>query len=294
MDFNGDGYNDIISGSWPGELYLFSGNADGTFAKSTRLRDQDGALIDEGSASAVYAVDWNDDGDLDLIVGNISGDVHLLTNEGTRNEPAFGDATPLRAGDKQIKAPGGDAGPTVVDWDDDSRLDLIVGCGDGSVLWYRNTGTDEDGSVQLAPAQPLIEKRASYSNMGTSTSEPAPGMRAKVHAVDYNNDGLLDLLVGDFGTETVHEEELTEQQRAEKAELDQAWRDLIDEYEAIIREHGAASETGREELATLTDRLNELSRKRAQYRQVGDFAYRGNVWLMLRKPAEQAETAGEG
>ena len=39
--------------------------------------------------SAPTAVDIDGDGDLDLVVGDASGQIHLLENEGTATDPAF-------------------------------------------------------------------------------------------------------------------------------------------------------------------------------------------------------------
>jgi hypothetical protein len=44
--------------------------------------------------------------------------------------------------------------PFAADWDGDGRPDLLVGAGDGSVLWYRNVRST--GSPELAAAQVLI------------------------------------------------------------------------------------------------------------------------------------------
>ena len=77
MDLDGDGL-DVISGSWPGELYFFRRESDGKFAAGEKLKDPSGTPISFGSASTVFAVDWDSDGDLDLLLGNINGGVGAL------------------------------------------------------------------------------------------------------------------------------------------------------------------------------------------------------------------------
>ena len=152
VDLNGDGNVDLLSGSWPGELFWFAGDGDGDFAAPVMLQDKNGDFInigggirddgdriritgnatfektDEGTfvyyhgqrlestaerpisitgrASVVHAADWDDDGDHDLIVGDIAGRVYLLTNEGSATDMQFGAEQSLQAGDKKIRVPG--------------------------------------------------------------------------------------------------------------------------------------------------------------------------------------------
>ena len=63
MDLNSDGRPDIISGSWPGQLYFFAGKKKG-FAKGEQLKGKDGKALKPGSASTAFATDW--DGDLEV------------------------------------------------------------------------------------------------------------------------------------------------------------------------------------------------------------------------------------
>ena len=85
MDFDGDGVRDILSGSWPGPIYLFRGRKDGfaapekvtladgatAFDEPKKIRYVDGGVTKEGTtgqATVPFAVDWDGDGDLDLLV----------------------------------------------------------------------------------------------------------------------------------------------------------------------------------------------------------------------------------
>jgi hypothetical protein len=86
VDLDGDGRTDLLSGSWPGEIYFFRRQPDGTFAAAQALKGPDGKPINIGSGSAVFAVDWNGDGKLDLLVGTLLGEVSFLAN-GARERP---------------------------------------------------------------------------------------------------------------------------------------------------------------------------------------------------------------
>jgi hypothetical protein len=141
-----------------------------------------------GTASAVHAADWDGDGDLDLIVGEIGGNVYLVPNEGTAKAWAFGKERQLTAGGKPLRVEG-DAGPFVADWDGDGKADLLVGAGDGSVSLFRNVGTAKE--PKLAAAQQLVSPGEAHYG-ADAPQEPRRGMRAKVCVADWNGDGRLD------------------------------------------------------------------------------------------------------
>jgi len=72
VDFDGDGRQDILAGSWPGEIYVFRRQEDGHFAAGKVLTDAKGKAINVGSAAA-FAADWDGDGDLDILLGDFCG-----------------------------------------------------------------------------------------------------------------------------------------------------------------------------------------------------------------------------
>jgi hypothetical protein len=228
VDFNGDGLADVISGSYsPGYTYLFAKQSDGTFAASETIKDKDGKAINVGNASHIFAADWDSDGDLDLVIGNISGEVYYVVNEGSRKENAFGKPEKLKVGDKEINVGHGDSGPILADWDSDGRLDLLVGGGDGSVNFYRNTGTKKE--PRLAEPQVLVPA-GSWDGDGSSS-----GVRTKICVTDWNGDGRLDLLVGDFASIREPEPNLTDEQKAEREQAKK-------EYDAVLKEYQEASQ----------------------------------------------------
>ena len=46
MDLDGDGYPDIISGSWPGELFIFRGGPGRKFGPPEMIKDKDVKFVD--------------------------------------------------------------------------------------------------------------------------------------------------------------------------------------------------------------------------------------------------------
>ena len=85
-DYNNDGCTDILvlRGGWeiPMRMSLLSNNCDGTFTDVTR----EAGLAEPASATqtAVWA-DINNDGLLDLFVGNENGPAQLFLNKGERH-----------------------------------------------------------------------------------------------------------------------------------------------------------------------------------------------------------------
>ncbi|MBM4071421.1 MAG: VCBS repeat-containing protein [Planctomycetes bacterium] len=308
MDLDGDGIGDIITGSWPGELYFFKGKGKGEFAAAVKLQDTKGKDIKLGSASTVFAADWRGTGKLDLLVGNIQGEVLLVPNKGEPRHHAFGAPLKLAAGGQMIKAGHGDSHPIAADWDRDGKLDLIVAGGDGSVTFYRNIGSKTE--PKLAKGVTLV-KAASSPNLNDEAPPPkeaTPGMRAKICVVDWNGDGHLDLLLGDFGMSYGPKPKLTEaDKKIEKeanARLQESRKKLqpfFDEYFKRLNDGARPDEPAEAKQEREKKAQEVLSRKEFQAVQAEQtkiyetirrfqrpFSYSGNVWLYLRKPPAAA------
>jgi hypothetical protein len=295
VDFDGDGLQDILSGSWPGELYLFRRTDDG-FAAGEILKNAGGKPINVGSAAAVFASDWEDDGDLDLLVGTIEGYVHLISNEGTAGSPAWGQAVRLQADGEDIKVDHGDAGPFAADWDGDGLHDLVVGAGSGAVVWYRNTGSGE--TPKLAAARTLVPD--GDSSQSSDADAPSRGTRSKVCVADYNRDGRLDLLVGDFSMTQKKLEPLTDEQKAERDAVQERYGDIVQRYlkvrEKIVKAQDGESrinadlleEPLRTEYEDVSEELTGIGKELQKYR-TSEYQYHGFVWVFLR--GEAAEVA---
>ena len=216
MDINGDGHRDILSGSYSrmeeamaGLFQVLYGNADGTFRKAEVLNGTDGEPLiipitgreqqTENICTRPFAVDWDADGHLDLVVGNFTGTFYWFKGEG---KGKFGPRPePVKAGAEPLKINGAHSDPFAIDWDGDGDLDLLSGSSSGGVQWAENRAGK--GKVpELRPFQWLI-KPASSGSLGNLLNEEqltGPTTSTRVWADDVNGDGKTDLLVGDSVT----------------------------------------------------------------------------------------------
>ena len=126
------------------------------------------------------ATDFDADGKLDLVMLDQEGFL-TLRSAGQSAQRVFIDEnnSPLQLNSKSCGG-SGRVKLDVVDWDGDSRPDVIVNS--QNALWYRNC-EDRDGKIVLKKIGNLAKR-----NVAGHTSSPA--------ACDFNKDGRPDLLVG--------------------------------------------------------------------------------------------------
>ena len=148
-----------------------------------------------GGYSSVEVADWEGDGDLDFIGGNETGFVQLIENISTPSRTQFKTARQIPSvyaarwmfiEDEDPERPYGQSKPAYVDWDNDGDLDLLVGNNSNRVAYFENIGTRKN--PKFAKAVKLLHDQGEHFSF---RSRPAP--------VDYNKDGLIDLIAGSAG-----------------------------------------------------------------------------------------------
>ncbi len=115
-DYNNDSYLDLFVANFLNQNnFLYRNNGDGTFTKITS-----GAIVSDGgnSVGSTWS-DFDNDGDVDLFVGNDGQNNFLYSNNGN------GQFTKITSGDI-VNTGGSSFGLSSGDFDDDGNLDVFV------------------------------------------------------------------------------------------------------------------------------------------------------------------------
>jgi uncharacterized protein (DUF2141 family) len=135
-DLNGDGALDMVLGTWRADLQLWWGSEGGGIVRDTTFD----VRLTRGTNAAPALVDIDGDGDLDLFVGEASGELNFYRNTGSSTSPEFTLETDRFGGID----PGRRSFPAFVDLDGDGDLDLVLGTETDGLLAYRNDGPPAD------------------------------------------------------------------------------------------------------------------------------------------------------
>ncbi len=183
MDYNNDGFLDLLIGDRNGDTWLYNGSASGLLTGVHIYAG--GSPINTGYNSSPRLVDWDEDGYWDLLIGGYpvgggttSGFLHLYMNDDSNpDELNFTTYTNLPFWNKYR------ATHEFYDLDRDGDKDLILGEEFGMIYFAPNTGTH---SAPVFTSYFPLESEGVIIDVGS---------RARKTINDWNEDGVPDLLV---------------------------------------------------------------------------------------------------
>jgi FG-GAP-like repeat/RTX calcium-binding nonapeptide repeat (4 copies) len=185
-DIDKDGDLDLIVGDNNGNLNYFKNTGSAiapSYTAQTGTNNPFGAIIVNRYSTPTFA-DIDGDGDLDLVVGEKYGTLNYFKNTGSAIAPSY-EAQTGRTNPFAALNIGSFVSPTFADIDGDGDLDLLVSEKDGTLNYFKNTGS------AIA---------ASYTKQ-TGTNNPFNGINvgnfSKPTFADIDGDGDLDLIVGE-------------------------------------------------------------------------------------------------
>jgi hypothetical protein len=293
VDLDGDGNRDILSGSYSrmgqdmaGLFQVLWGQPGGTFKKAEELKGTDGQPLIipvtskpgkgedwiKNICTRPFAVDWDGDGNLDLVVGNFLGTFHVFKGQGQGKFPPIPEE--IQSHDKPLTVKGHHSDPFVIDWDGDGDLDLLSGSSEGGVQWSENrAGTGKP--PQLEAFQTLIEPgpQHEWGDILRESDIKGPLGSTRIWIDDVNSDGKLDVFVGDLVNLVSPADNLTENQFKEKFA---AWKKALEEVSVIKNTEKVDQKKQRE----AAERAQKLYNERSEFMKDDSTGF---VWLYLQK-----------
>jgi hypothetical protein len=202
-DYDNDGYEDLYVTAYGGNK-LYHNNGDGTFTDVTDKADVGGS----GWSSSAAWVDLDGDGLLDLVVLRyLKWDFDEIWcgehKEGYRaycHPDYFKPIAPLVyhndgnghftevSGKIGMAKPGKSLGIAIADYDGDGHIDLFFANDSMSEFLYHNKGDGTFEEIALESGVGVDGEGHTFAGMG-------------VDFVDYNNDGLPDLVITDLASQ---------------------------------------------------------------------------------------------
>jgi len=289
VDLDGDGHIDILSGSYSrmdrdmaGLFQVLYGTKSGKFKKAEVLKGTDGKpliipakgedKVTEKICTRPFAVDFDGDGKLDLVVGNFAGTFYWFKGQGKgKFDPKPG---MIMAGKEALRVPGAHSDPFVIDLDGDGDLDIVSGSTDGGVYWAENTAGKGKTPV-FKQFRPLIKPPAAARDYTKTLNEEdlkGPTYATRVWVDDVDGDGKLDLLVGDSTTLVKPAPGLTEAEMKKK----------LGEWQGEMQAASTAMSKAKDdkEREKLSKEYNKLWQRRSE---IVKEERTGFVWLYLQK-----------
>jgi len=179
LDLDYDFDLDLIIGDIDGSLHYYENIGD----RNTPEFQEDVTFfltptyVDVGQRSSPTVGDLDNDGDYDLLIGDIDGKLHFYRNTGSKSAAVYNKEATFQS---NIDV-GTGSNPTLVELNGDGKLDLIIGNWEWIESYYINTGSSAEADFTLDPS--------TYDGLDV-------GFNSAAAFYDLNNDGLQDLVIG--------------------------------------------------------------------------------------------------
>lgn len=186
-DIDGDGDIDLLLGSANGEVFLFANSAGAGNTANLTLQGNimaDGETLDAGQNSAPQLFDLNQDGKLDLIVGERNGNLNYFENIGSATNYSFSLITDTLGGLTSIEPNYfiGNSSPDFYRFDGETYLAL--GGESGKIHLYTGIDNNLSGNFEL---------------ISLSAFNIDAGKISSPKILDINNDNIPDVFCGGIG-----------------------------------------------------------------------------------------------
>lgn len=180
-DLDGDGDMDVLIGEYYGSMAYYENIGSATNPQFAAPVNNPFGLDSVLEYAFPEFADIDNDGDMDLLVGEYYGNFQFFRNVGTPTAPSF---APAQQNPFGIQSSYYFGVPSFADLDNDGDLDLLIGEYYGNMKYFQNIGS---------ASAPLFGAPVDNPFGLTSTYE-----FAFVDFGDLDNDGDFDLMVGEY------------------------------------------------------------------------------------------------
>ncbi len=219
IDWDKDGDYDLIVGQEDGRVAFIenTGKLVNNIPQFEQAQffTQQADKVKFGALVTPYSIDWDNDGDEDLICGNTAGYIGFIENLDGKSPPKWAEPVYLKAADEIIRIQadynGSIQGPceakwgyttlSVGDWDKDGLQDILINSIWGQIIWYRNIGTKSN--PKLAKAEPIkvewngVNPKPAWNWWNPEENNLVTQWRTTPYIFDWNQDDLMDLIMLD-------------------------------------------------------------------------------------------------